>query len=107
MAHERARAQARSDRLEAEQAASRASLFSGVLDKATAAVFGENDESSKPARRVQDLSASLNQTRDALNERGVKLANLGEKSSQLVDASADFARMAKELRQKSEGNFFW
>lgn len=103
---EKARIQARQERLRAEEESNRTSLFSGMIGKA-AAVFGEAEDSEQPAQKVQGLTSSLNQTRDALNERGEKLASLGEKSSQLVDASSDFARMAKELRKKSEGGMFW
>lgn len=101
----RARSQIRQERLEAEDNTNRDSLFGGMLDQASNFVFG--DEEKGPAQKVQGVAASLNQTRDALNQRGEKLASLGEKSSQMVDASSDFARMAKELRKKSEGGLFW
>ena len=93
--------------LEAEEQSNCNSLFRGILEQATNYVMGEEQEDSKPTDQVQDLTASLGETRSALLERGQKLSSLEEKSSQMVDASADFARMAKELRKKSERGLFW
>lgn len=100
--------QARQKRLDEE--AQRDSLFGGVMEKAARLVAGEDSVASKPAaasEQVAGLSESLGQTRNALLDRGQKLDSLGEKTSQMVDASADFAKMAKELRKQSEGGFFW
>lgn len=105
---EHARAAARLDRLEAEEKASRDSLFSGFVERATNFVMGDENEKSSTSRQIEGLSSTLNQTRDALNQRGEKLATLNDKSAQLVDASANFAQMATELRKKSEkGIFGW
>jgi FYVE zinc finger len=104
-------ATARLDRLEAEDRAQRDSLFGGVMEKMTTAVFGDSeakDAASKASGEVSGLFASLGQTRDALNERGDKLNSLAEKSDKLVNASKDFASMAKELnRATSNKGLFW
>ena len=98
------RLQIRKERIDSEERKNRESLFGGMLGQ----VFGEADNTATQAKQVDGLSASLNETRNALNERGQRLASLGEKSEQMVDASADFAKMAKELRKKSERQgLFW
>lgn len=96
----------RKERMIAEEQANRESLFGGVLEHASRAVFGVA-EPLRVTDKTQELNTSLNETRNALLDRGKKLESLGEKSSQMVDASADFARMAKELRRKTEGGLFW
>jgi uncharacterized coiled-coil protein SlyX len=72
------------------------------------AVFGGDAEETEEsqASSIQGLSAKLNQTRDALNERGEKLNTLSEKSEKLVNASQDFASMAKELNRESQNKWF-
>jgi len=105
---QKSQAALRLERLEAEEKVNRDSLFGGVMEQAANYVFGEDEDSSKrPARQAEGLAASLGQTRDALNERGEKLNSLNEKSAQLVDSSSEFARMAKELRRKSEAQSKW
>lgn len=101
-----AHTKARQSRLNEE--AQRESLFGGVLEAAAGLVFGEDQTTAEPtpAAQVEGLSESLGQTRNALLERGDKLESLGEKTSQMVDASAEFANMAKELRKQSERGFF-
>lgn len=112
------RARVRLERLEAEEQTNRDSLFGGLVESATSFVFGGGDSggaaaqpgssASSGGRNASELAANLAETRNALLERGDKLATLGEKSSQLVDSSADFARLAKELRKKSESQgLFW
>lgn len=105
-------AAARLARLEAEEHAQRDSLFGGVVENMAKAVFGGDsvgkDGAASAANEVLGLSASLGQTRDALNERGDKLNSLAEKSDKLVNASKDFASMAKELNQASRNQgLFW
>ena len=104
-----AAAAARLERLEAEEAEKRDSLFGGVLDSMSKAVFGEETEeaSKTTSRDVQGLSDTLGQTRDALNERGEKLNTLAEKSDKLVEASRDFASMATELNKQTQKGLFW
>jgi hypothetical protein len=99
--------QLRLERLEAEGEADRNSLFGGIMGSA-AKLFGTEGEPQTPTQsdEVKGLSDSLGQTRNALLERGDKLATLDDKSAKMVDASADFARMAKELRKKSEKSWF-
>jgi hypothetical protein len=99
---------ARLDRLEAEERAKRDSLFGGVIENMAKAVFGGDAEETEEsqASSIQGLSAKLNQTRDALNERGEKLNTLSEKSEKLVNASQDFASMAKELNRESQNKWF-
>jgi hypothetical protein len=98
-------------KLEAEEAANRDSLFANVMDNVTRAVFGQEDRAdSNPqsqADSIEGLSQTLNETRNKLLERGDKLNTLADKSDRLVNASKDFASMAKELNRKSQGGFFW
>jgi hypothetical protein len=103
---EQARLNVRLERLEAEEAVNRDSLFGGMLEAATSFVMGDDTPTSK-TQAIHGLTSSLDQTRDALNERGERLAALNDKSAQMVDASSDFAKMATELRKQSEKGFFW
>jgi len=92
-----------------EDDANRDSLFGGLASK-FAEGLGLADDSKDKAETEADsiagLSAQLDQTRDALNERGAKLGALNDKSDKLVSASQDFAAMAKELEKKSSQGFF-
>eukprot|EP00980_Cylindrotheca_fusiformis_P010792 scaffold2442_cov146-Cylindrotheca_fusiformis.AAC.7 len=103
--------ESRLEKLEAEDQANRESLFGGFLDNATKVVFGEesgqDDKAQAQADGISGLSGQLNQTRDALNQRGDKLNTLAEKSDRLVNASEDFASMAKKLNRSTQGGFFW
>ena len=105
LASENARTLARFDRLESEERSNRESLFGGILEAATTYVLGDDQTGADVT--AQQLTTSLDQTRDALNQRGEKLGALNEKSAKLVETSADFAKMAKELRKQSEGGLFW
>lgn len=94
-----------------DEDAQRESLFEGVMGKAAnylayAETEGPDSKPAAAAQQVAGMTDSLNQTRNALLERGDKLESLGEKTSQMVDQSAEFAKMAKELQRQSQG-FFW
>ena len=103
----RVHAAVRQSRIESEQT-NRDSLFSGVLDKATNLVFGEEEEVEQTtSAQLGGLTSSLGKTRDALNERGVKLASLSDMTADLADASRGFAKMAKELKDAQKGGLFW
>ena len=100
----------RLNRLELDAQSNRESLFGGFLDKAANYMLGDEivgGERPSSSTSISGLTSTLDRTRDSLNERGEKLNALSEKSSQLVDTSADFAKMASELRKQSEGGFFW
>ncbi len=100
---------ARLERLEAEENAQRDSLFNGIVSSVSNALAGTEEEDANQrsqADSMSGLSSQLNQTRDALNERGAKLTGLADKSDKLVSASEDFAAMAKELNRKSSQGFF-
>ncbi len=88
-----------------EDLRNRDSLFGGIIEQASNLMFGDGDE--KVNSGVPGIASTLNETRDALNERGQKLDSLAEKSEKMVEASANFADMAKQLRKQSEGSFFW
>ncbi|KAI2500336.1 hypothetical protein MHU86_14144 [Fragilaria crotonensis] len=94
----------RLQRLEKEKAdqLQRDSLFGGIMEKATSLLSGDDDIDA-----VGGLHASLGQTRDALNERGDRLNTLSEKTEKLMNASEDFAKMAKELEKSQSGGLFW
>ena len=97
---------------EQDESAAKEELFGNVV-RAVKNFFMEEveveDNSSPNANeRVTGVMDSLNATRNAFNERGQKLDNLVEKTSALKDASEDFAKMAKELRESQEkGIFGW
>jgi uncharacterized coiled-coil protein SlyX len=100
---------ARLERLEAEETAHRETLFGGIMSSVTSVLAGtmeQDPEELCQADTISGLSSQLNQTRNALNERGTKLNSLADKSDKLVSASQDFAAMAKELNRKSNQGFF-
>lgn len=96
--------------MEGQENANRDSLFGGIaVNVAKSLGLSENleeDKAKEQADAVSGLSRQLNQTRDALNERGAKLSTLSDKSDKLVNASQDFAAMAKELNKTSSQGFF-
>ena len=101
----------RFDQLEANEKANRDSLFGGIMASVAKNLGGiedpkEKDKAETGADTLSGLSNQLNQTRDALNERGDKLKTLSDKSDKLVSASQDFAAMAKELNKQSSQGFF-
>lgn len=83
-------------------------LFSGIVATVNKS-FGAT-EASDPSTNESDtldaLSSQLHQTRDALNERGDKLSTLNDKSDKLVNASQNFAALARDLNRKSNKSFF-
>jgi hypothetical protein len=96
-------------RLEAQETAERETLFGGIVASVTSVLAGTAEQDPKelgPGDSISGLSTQLNQTRDALHERGAKLNSLADKSDKLVSASQDFAAMAKELNRKSNQGFF-
>ena len=100
---------ARLDRLEAQENENRDSLFGGIVASVTNALGGTEDQDAtqmSQADSISGLSSQLNQTRDALNERGDKLSSLADKSDKLVNAASDFEAMAKELNRKTNQGFF-
>ncbi len=96
-------------KMEGEDNANRESLFGGLassFSKGLGLADDSKDKAETEADNVSGLADQLNQTRDALNERGAKLSALSDKSDKLVNASQDFAAMAKELNKKSNEGFF-
>lgn len=83
----------------------RGELFAGAVNKVKN-LFME-DVSGDSTNEVNSLTNSMNQTKDALNERGERLNTLSDKTSALKDASADFSKMAKELKEAQKGGLFW
>ena len=56
--------------------------------------------------KTHGLSAELNQTRNALLERGEKLQSVSDKSESLRNQSLEFANLAKQLEKQSRNGFF-
>jgi len=101
----------RLNQMEVEESAHRESLFGGMTASVAKSLGLAEDSKDKDSARteidaISRLSNQLNQTRDALNERGAKLSTLSDKSDKLVNASQDFAAMAKELNRTSNQGFF-
>ena len=97
------------NKMDADENSNRDSLFGGIaanFAKGLGLAEDSKDKAATEADTISGLSAQLNQTRDALNERGAKLNTLSDKSDKLVNASQDFASMAKELNKKSNEGFF-
>ena len=49
---------------------------------------------------------ALNETKQRLGERGEKLSHLSDKTEELANASANFAKLAKELNEKQRNSWF-
>jgi len=98
---------------ENDQRAAKEELFGGAIGKAVKNFFMEEveveqDSAQAANGQVAGVMDSLNATRQAFDERGQKLDNLVEKTGALKNASVDFAKMAKELRESQEkGIFGW
>lgn len=57
--------------------------------------------------KVSGIMSSLGQTGEAFRERGEKLNTLVEKTNGLKNASEDFAKMARELKESQQKGLFW
>lgn len=79
----------------------------GSVGRAMKKMFGEGSEEHNKDEELTAVQSKLNQTRDAVIERGEKLSTLVEKTSALNDASLDFKNMAKQLADSQEKSFFW
>ena len=86
----------------------------GSVGRAMKNFFMEEVEVKEPQARdidtnnkVSGVMASLNQTGEAFRERGEKLNNMVEKTNALKNASEDFAKMARDLRESQEKGLFW
>jgi len=87
-----------------EEERSRQGLFGSVFKSGKGA---ENEQTQNVHSSVDGLSSQLHQTRDALLERGEKLQSVSDKSEALRDQSQEFARLAKQLNERSKGGFFF
>lgn len=98
----------------------REELFGSAMGRAVKNFFTDGGSERTDSVRIRSaeksaqdqlggITSSLNQTKDALNERGERLNTLSDKTRALKDASADFASMAKELKRSQEGGggLFW
>lgn len=96
-----------------DEDAAKDELF-GNVGRAVKNFFMEEVEVEEPPNRAQDTNSnvngmisSLDQTRQAFGERGEKLNTLVEKTSALKNASEDFAKMARELKESQQKGLFW
>ena len=66
------------------------------------------DESreGRATREARGAASAMHESLNAAVERGEKLNQLGDKSQQLADDAADFADLAKQLRQREERGLF-
>ena len=71
------------------------------------AVVKEDKPGKTPAasNNLSATMASMNELKDAMVERGEKLDRVNEKSDQMKNAASDFAKLAKQLNQKSNSWF--
>lgn len=101
-----------------DSSAMKEELFSGSnLGKVVKGFFNMDDRREHVGGKIENkksandeltgIAQSLNQTRNAFNERGERLNTLSDKTSALKDASSDFAKMAKELNKSQQSGFFW
>ncbi len=82
---------------------SRASLLSGGSG---AAAGGANSKTADRHGTASSTAASLAQSKQALAERGEKLKRMEDKSANLAQAGANFADLAKKLREREENSWF-
>ena len=57
--------------------------------------------------RERDTGSMMAENMEALAERGEKLRNLQDKTSDLNDGAADFASVAKALKQQAANRKWW
>lgn len=94
-----------------DETAAKEELF-GSVGRAMKSFFMEEVE-EPPSReadtneRVSGVMSTLSQTGDAFRERGEKLNTLVEKTGALKNASEDFAKMARELKESQQKGLFW
>ncbi len=95
-----------------DESSAKEELFGGV-GRAVKNFFMEEVEVEDPQdirandRGVSGVMSSLSQTGEAFRERGEKLNTLVEKTDKLKNASEDFAKMARELKESQQKGLFW
>lgn len=57
--------------------------------------------------RAERLSGLMDENRARLAERGEKLRGLQDKTERMESDAADFASMARQLREREEGKKWW
>ena len=57
--------------------------------------------------RERDMRSTMAENVVALEERGEKLRNLQDKTSDLNDGAADFASVAKALKEQAANRKWW
>ena len=97
-----------------DENAAKEELFGDVVGRAVKNFFMEEVEVEDPRaqaananERVTGMMSTLTQTGQAFSERGEKLNTLVEKTDALKNASEDFAKMARELKESQQGGLFW
>lgn len=78
----------------------RKELFKGTTTKDGTTPLNQTSSSTS------ELTAKMAETHDRLVERGEKLDQLQDKSAALNDASSEFAKMAKQLRDQQKNSWF-
>ena len=74
------------------------------------AAFEEKKQADKERARAElkgELKATMTGNRSMLEERGQKLNEMSDKSGELMDQAANFAEMAKKLKEKEKGKASW
>ena len=68
---------------------------------------GSGDANTLRAQRVTaEARSELDHAREALAERGEKIAIIEDKSAEMANAAENFADMAKKFRQQQESSWF-
>ena len=67
----------------------------------------QRDPTHQAASGVRGAKDAISQAVQGVNERGEKLNDLALKTAELKDAAADFATMARQLREAQEKKSFW
>ena len=67
----------------------------------------QHDPTHQAASGVRGAKDAISQAVQGVNERGEKLNDLALKTAELKDAAADFATMARQLREAQEKKSFW
>jgi DNA-directed RNA polymerase subunit RPC12/RpoP len=80
-------------------------LSLGLFNKSSSSANDSAKDEHSTKEKITSAVSSLNETRNAVLERGDKLNRLADKTEALSNASLDFANMAKELNKQQ--NSWW
>lgn len=90
-----------------ERKAKEAQAEEGLFGSNMMSFSNDKSKAQDVTSKTHGLSTELNQTRNALLERGDKLQSVSDKSESLRDHSLEFANLAKQLEKQTRNKGFF